>query len=56
MRPSTNEEDLQHLDKMDLDSLKPEFVEQVLNFRKAVMTSLTPKTLRGKPLTGITFS
>lgn len=40
---------------MDLDLLKPEFVEQVLNFRKQVMSVLVPKTLYGKPLTGITF-
>lgn len=55
VRPTANEGELQHLNKMDLDSLKPEFVEQVLNFRKCVMSSLTPKTLYGRYLNGITF-
>ena len=35
--------------------MRPEFVEQVLAFRKTVFGGLKPKTLKGKLLTGRSF-
>lgn len=52
VRPLVNEENLQKLDQMELDQLRPEFFEQVMNFRKRVLTKVKPKTLNGKLLNG----
>ena len=37
---------------MNFDDLRPEFVSQVLNFRKRVIGSMKPKTLHGQKLNG----
>lgn len=55
VRPLTKEKELQNLDKTDMSKLRPEFVEQVLNLRKKVITKLKPKTFHGKAISGSMF-
>lgn len=52
MRPLTNEENLQNLDKMDFGELRPEFFEQIINFRKKVLNRVRIKTLNNKNMSG----
>lgn len=52
VRPLINEEKLQDLDKMSFDDLRPEFVNQVIGFRKRVIGRMKPKTLNGQKLDG----
>ena len=52
IRPLTNEENLQNLANMDLDELRADFVEQVMQLRRKVINRVKPKTLNGKILTG----
>lgn len=52
VRPLVNEENLQQLDKMELDQLRPEFFEQVMGFRKSILSQCRPKTMNGKTLNG----
>lgn len=49
IRPLTDEENLHVLDQTDIEKLRPEFIEQVLDLRKRVFSGARPKTLRGKP-------
>lgn len=37
---------------MELDDLRPEFFEQVLQLRKKILNRIKPKTLNGKQLNG----
>jgi hypothetical protein len=37
---------------MNFDDLRPEFVNQVINFRKRVTTKMKPKMIHGKKLNG----
>lgn len=37
---------------MELDQLRPEFFEQVMSFRKTILSHCRPKTMNGKPLNG----
>jgi len=52
VRPLTNEEDLQNLDQLDLDMLRPEFASQVITFRRYVLNRIKPKAMNGKVLNG----
>ncbi len=52
VRPLTDEGDLQSLEKMELESLRPEFIEQVMSLRKKVLHRIRPKMLNEKPLSG----
>lgn len=52
IRPLTNEENLQILEKMDLNDLRPEFTEQVMTLRKKVLNRIKPKMMHGKKLNG----
>lgn len=52
VRPLVNEENLQKLDQMDLDQLRPEFFEQVMTLRKRILTRMRPKLLNNKMLSG----
>jgi Guanylate-binding protein, C-terminal domain/Guanylate-binding protein, N-terminal domain len=53
IRPFTKEENLQNLEKMQLEELRPEFVEQVMTLRKKVINRIRGKTLNGKKLNGV---
>ena len=48
VRPLTDEASLQNLDKMSLEELRPEFVEQVLDFRKNIFNKLKIKSIKGR--------
>jgi chromosome segregation ATPase len=52
IRPLTDERSLQNLQNMELDQLRPDFVEQVLYLRKRITGKAKIKMLNGKPLTG----
>ena len=52
VRPLTNEENLQNLEKMDLKSVRPEFFEQIINLRRHVLNRIKPKILNGRILNG----
>lgn len=52
IRPLMDESRLQTLEQMELDQLRPDFVEQVLMLRKKLMTKARVKSLNGKPLSG----
>lgn len=52
IRPLTKEENLQALEKMPLDELRPEFVEQVMTLRRKVINRIRPKMMHGKKLNG----
>ena len=52
IRPLTDERSLQNLQNMELDQLRPDFVEQVLNLRKRVTGKVKIKMLNGKALNG----
>jgi len=55
VRPLTNEDNLQNLERMEISKLRPEFAEQVLNLRKRVLHRIKPKTLKGQILNGEMF-
>lgn len=52
IRPLTKEENLQILEKMQLEELRPEFVDQVMQLRRKVINRVKPKLMHGKKLTG----
>lgn len=53
IRPLTKEDQLQNLAEMDLESLRPEFVEQVGTLRRKVINRMRPKTINGRKLNGL---
>lgn len=53
IRPLTKEENLQNLEKMELDELRPEFIEQVMQLRRKVINRIKPKMMHGKKLNGL---
>eukprot|EP00357_Protocruzia_adherens_P021897 CAMPEP_0115015452 /NCGR_PEP_ID=MMETSP0216-20121206/26784_1 /TAXON_ID=223996 /ORGANISM="Protocruzia adherens, Strain Boccale" /LENGTH=1622 /DNA_ID=CAMNT_0002385589 /DNA_START=185 /DNA_END=5053 /DNA_ORIENTATION=+ len=56
VRPLTDEDNLQNLEELEFDKLRPEFVEGVMELRKKVLNRMKPKMLNGKKLTGDMFS
>lgn len=56
VRPIESEKDLQNLDFMELESLRPEFVSQVHLLREKVIYKIKPKSLNGKELNGEMFA
>lgn len=52
VRPLTNEDDLQNLEKMEMDQLRPEFFEQVIKLRRKLLNRMKPKVMHGKVLNG----
>ena len=52
IRPLTNEGSLQNLEKMELEDLRAEFVEQVMQLRRKVINRVKPKPTHGKKLNG----
>ena len=55
VRPLTNEEELQKLDRLEVDQLRPEFFEQVLDFRKLINSRVRTKKIKGKEITAEMF-
>jgi len=52
IRPLTKEENLQALEKVPLEELRPEFVEQVQSLRKRVLQKIKPKVMHDRKLNG----
>jgi len=52
VRPLMKEKDLQSLENMGPEKLRPEFLEQILQLRKKILGRVRVKTFKGKPLTG----
>jgi hypothetical protein len=52
IRPLTKEENLQCLEKMQLEDLRPEFVEQFMQLRRKVINRIKAKVMHGKKLSG----
>ena len=52
IRPLTKEEELQNLADMGLESLRPEFVEQIQVLRRKVINKIKPKQINGRKLNG----
>ena len=50
VRPLTNEDQLQSLETLEPEKLRPEFLEQILQLRKKVLSRVKVKTLKGKAL------
>jgi chromosome segregation ATPase len=55
VRPLTDEHNLQNLSNMELNTLRPEFVDQITQLRKKVLHKVKPKMLNGKSLNGEMF-
>ena len=56
VRPLINEENLQNLDKIGLDQLRPEFSRQVISLRRQILNNIKPKTMNNKNLNGCMFT
>ena len=56
VRPIEREQDLQNLDNLEIESLRPEFAEQVYILREKVLLKIKPKSLNGTELTGEMFA
>jgi len=52
IRPLTKEENLQSLEKIPIEDLRPEFVEQFMQLRRKVINRIKPKLMNGKKLSG----
>ena len=50
IRPLTNEGQLQNLEDLPLEKLRPEFLEQVLNLKKKILSKVKIKSINGKNL------
>ena len=55
VRPLMGEDQLQSLEKMPFDKLRPEFLDQVLSLRKKVLSTVKPKLFKAKYLNGEMF-
>lgn len=52
IRPLIDENGLQKLSKMNVEELRPEFVDQVTQLRWKVLNKVRPKMMNGMKLTG----
>lgn len=52
VRPTEREKDLQRLDEIDNNSLRPEFVAQVEAIRTKIFSRVKPKKINDQPLNG----
>jgi hypothetical protein len=52
IRPLTKEDQLQNLADLELDKLRPEFVEQIQTLRRKVINRIKPKQINGRKLNG----
>ena len=50
IRPLTNEGQLQNLEDLPLEKLRPEFLDQILNLKKKILGRVKVKSLNGKAL------
>ena len=50
IRPLTNEGQLQNLEQLPMEKLRPEFLDQILNLKKKILGRVKVKSLNGKAL------
>ena len=50
IRPLTNVGQLQNLEQLPMEKLKPEFLDQILNLKKKILGRVKVKSLNGKAL------
>lgn len=55
IRPTELEKDMQNLQNLEEDKLRPEFAEQIGNLRKKICSKVKPKMFKGKPINGPGF-
>jgi len=55
VRPTHAESDLQNLDNLSNDKLRPDFLEQVIYLRKKIFSNCRPKTFNGVKLNSISY-
>ena len=55
IRPTGVDQQLQELDRVPFEELRPEFVEQVMTLRKKILGRLQPKKLRNNVLDGESY-
>ncbi len=53
IRPLTNEEELQNLEKLPLEELRAEFVDQVHHLRQQVLRNIKAKSINGHVMSGL---
>jgi len=56
VRPLVNEDRLQSLEELEIESLRPEFIEQVMCLRKKVLQSMPIKRILGHTMDGKTWA
>ena len=52
IRPVTEQDKLQNLDKLDYEDLRPDFVQQVLKIRRRILSEVKVKSLQNEKLNG----
>ena len=55
VRPTEEERDLQSLQKLNDEKLRPEFIDQMRNLRNRIFKRVKPKVLNGRYITGEMF-
>ena len=55
IRPLVDEEKLQTLEELEFSSMRPEFVEQVMNLRRKVLNQVQTKRINGQTMDGATW-
>ena len=56
VRPLVNEDRLQSLEELEIESLRPEFIEQVMSLRRRVLQSMPIKRVLGHAIDGKTWA
>ena len=56
VRPLVNEDRLQSLEELEIEALRPEFIEQVMELRKKVLQRLPIKKVLGHSMDGKTWA
>jgi hypothetical protein len=55
VRPLLDESNLQNLENISINKLRPEFTEQIMQLRKKTIFKMRPKMLNGNYLSGSNF-
>ena len=56
VRPLVNEDRLQSLEELEIESLRPEFIEQVMSLRRKVLQCMPVKRILGHAIDGKTWA
>lgn len=52
VRPTNDDNKLQHLNEVPIESLRAEFQQGITNIRRKILTNMRPKTIHGKNING----